>query len=210
MSGKTTGKQFAQLEATLDMIRRSQEEIAPGPAMISWLRILLVPLCIWCGLHGNLQGLFWLTLAAAASDYFDGWLARRMKVSSTPGKTLDMLADKFFLSVMLIFTSGLEGIHIDPVFLLIPAWYHITVALGLTLVSWSIGIPVVAITTSERLTIILSYILVITAAGCVAYTDKSIFKSLIGVTAYATSIAAVLGTVSYFRFSRRLIQRYMK
>ncbi len=167
MSGENPGT----LEAALDMIRRSQEDIPMAPAMVSWVRIILLPLCVWCGWESNFTGMFWLCLIAASSDYFDGWTARRLKLSSTPGKTLDMLADKLFLSVMLILLSR-TGI-IEPVLLLIPAWYHIGVVLGLLIVSWSIRIPVVAITTSERLTIILSYILVVTTAGALAFQGKA-------------------------------------
>ncbi len=196
------------LEAALDMIRRSQEDMPMIPAMVSWVRIILLPLCVWCGWTSNFTAMFWLCLIAASSDYFDGWTARKMKLSSTPGKTLDMLADKLFLSVMLILLSR-TGI-IEPVLMLIPAWYHIGVVLGLLIVSWSIRIPVVAITTSERLTIILSYILVVTTAGSLAYQDKSIFGKISFIASMCSPAAVLLGTVSYFRLSRRLIQRYMK
>lgn len=208
MFSKNGSRQTAQLEAAIDMIKRSQEQLPVGPALISWVRIVLLPLCIWCGWSGNYTGMFWLTLAASASDYFDGWFARRWRQSSTPGKTLDMLADKLFLSVMLIFLAR-QG-AVNTTLALIPAWYHIAVVLGLLMVSWSISIPVVAITTSERLTIILSYILVITSTGVLAYPGKSIFQSLSTITQVFTSIAVILGTISYFRFARRLIQRYVK
>ncbi len=208
MFEKARLRQNAQLEAAVDMIKRSQQQIPIGPALVSWIRIVLLPLCVWCGWNGNYEGMFWLALTASSSDYFDGWFARRSKQSSTPGKTLDMLADKLFLSVMLIFLARLGAVK--PELALIPAWYHITVVLGLLMVSWSLSIPVVAITTSERLTIILSYILVITATGALAYPEKSIFAKLSGITQIFTPIAVILGTISYFRFSRRLIQRYMK
>ncbi len=202
------GRQSAHLEAAMDMIRRSQEQLPLGPALISWTRIVLLPICVWCGLNGSRTSLFWLVLIASASDYFDGWYARRIHGSSTPGKTLDMLADKLFLSVMLILLVK-TGI-IATEWALLPAYYHIAVVLGLLLVSWSIGIPVVAITTSERLTVILSYVLVITAAGSGAFPGKSIFRELTHISLILTPIAAVLGVLSYFRFARRLIQRYVR
>ena len=109
---------------------------------------------------------------------------------------------------MLIFLARLGAIN--GLLAMIPAWYHIAVVLGLLVVSWGIKIPVVAITISERLTIILSYILVLTAAGSLAYPDKSIFFKLCAISGLLTSVAALLGVISYFRFSRRLIQRYMQ
>jgi phosphatidylglycerophosphate synthase len=200
-------KRTRQLSETIDMIRRSQEQLPLIPAIISWVRIVLLPFCIWAGWQSSYVVMFWLCLLAASSDYFDGLIARKMKKSSTPGKTLDILADKLFLAVMLIFLDRLGALN--GIIAMIPAMYHIIVVLGLLVVSWSIRIPVVAITTSERLAIILSYILVLTSAGTLAYPDKSIFFKLSGITGLITSVAVLLAVISYFRFSRRLIQRYM-
>ena len=197
-----------QLNRAADMIKKTQEQLPLLPALVSWIRIVLLPICLWTGWKSDFTAMFWLSFIAAASDYLDGWLARKLKKSTTPGKTLDILADKLFLSVMLIFLARLGAIN--TLLALIPAWYHIIVVLGLLIVSWSIKIPVVAITTSERLTIILSYILVLTASGSMAYPDKSIFLNLTAFAQVLTPVAVILGVVSYFRFSRRLIQRYMQ
>ncbi|MCD4706762.1 MAG: CDP-alcohol phosphatidyltransferase family protein [Candidatus Sabulitectum sp.] len=205
---ETQQRHLEQLSQGIAMIKRSQEQLPIVPALVSWVRIILLPLCIWTGWKSDFIAMFWLCLVAASSDYFDGWTARKMKKSSTPGKTLDILADKFFLAVMLIFLARLGAVN--GLLAMIPAWYHITVVLGLLVVSWSIKIPVVAITTSERLTIILSYVLVLTAAGALAYPEKSIFFKLTWVSQILTPIAAILGVISYFRFCRRLIQRYMQ
>lgn len=201
-------KQLEQLDSAIELVRRSQAQLPVKPALVSWVRIVLLPLCILFGWKGDFTTMFWIALVAASSDYFDGWLARRLKATSTPGKTLDMLADKLFLSVMLVFLTTVEN-GLDPTLGMILAFYHITVVLGLLVVSWSISIPVVAITTSERLTIILSYLLVLTAAGTLAYPDKSIFTSVTKVACILTPIASVMGIVSYFRLSRRVIRRYM-
>ncbi|MCK5785448.1 MAG: CDP-alcohol phosphatidyltransferase family protein [Candidatus Sabulitectum sp.] len=201
-------KHLEQLSRGIAMVKRTQEHLPVLPALVSWVRIVLLPFCLWAGWNEHYIIMFWLCLVAASSDYFDGWLARKLKRSSTPGKTLDILADKLFLSVMLIFLARL-GIP-NGLLAMIPAWYHITVVLGLLVVSWSIKIPVVAITTSERLTIILSYVLVLTAAGTFAYEDKTIFNKLLWVAQILTPISVIFGVVSYFRFSRRLIQRYMQ
>ena len=200
-------KQLEQLDSAIELVRRSQTQIPFKPAFVSWIRIILLPLCILFGWKGDFTAMFWVALIASSSDYLDGWLARRLKQTSTPGKTLDMLADKLFLSVMLVFLARLGAL--DPVLAMIPALYHIVVVLGLLVVSWSINIPVVAITTSERLTIILSYLLVLTAAGTLAYPDKSIFGNITFVASILAPIASIMGAVSYFRLSRRLIRRYM-
>jgi phosphatidylglycerophosphate synthase len=207
MTDTSTIRGLEQLHATLDMLRQSQETIGRWPALVSWARIVILPLCIYQGIHGSYRSMFWLVLLAASTDYLDGWLARRLRRCSTPGKTLDFLADKLFLSVMLIFLSRLGAIN--PILAGIPAWYHILLVLGLLVVSWSIKMPVVAITTSERLTVILSYLLVAATSGALAFHDKTIFAKLSWITSFLTPFAAVLGVISYFRLSRRLIQRYI-
>lgn len=199
--------QSEKLSQAISLIKRTQDDLPLKPALISWIRILLLPLCVYTGWKGDFVVMFWLVLIATASDYFDGKLARKLKQSTTSGKILDMLADKLFLSVMLIFSTRLGALN--STFALIPAWYHITLVIALLVVSWSIKIPVVAITTSERLTVIFSYILVITVAGALAYPDKSIFLKLRNIVAVLTTCSIILAIVSYFRFCRRLIQRYL-
>ncbi len=201
-------RHLEQLSWALETIKKTQEQLPIAPALVSWVRIVLLPFCLWAGWSSNYTVMFWLCIVAASSDYIDGWLARRLKKSSTPGKTLDILADKLFLSVMLIFLARLGAVN--ALLGMIPAWYHIIVVLGLLVVSWSIKTPVVAITTSERLTIIFSYVLVLAAAGTLAYPDKSIFFKITWVAQILTPISVLLGVISYFRFSRRLIQRYMQ
>ncbi len=201
-------KHLEQLSQTAEMIRRTQEQLPFAPALVSWIRIVVLPFCLWTGWNAHYTTMFWLCIIAASSDYLDGWLARRLKKSSTPGKTLDLLADKLFLSVMLIFLARLGAVSSLPG--LIPAGYHITVVLGLLIVSWSIKTPVVVITTSERLAIILSYILVTTAAGTLAYPEKSIFFKFSTIAQVLTPVAVIPGVISYFRFSRKLIQRYLQ
>jgi len=199
--------QSEKIAQAIALIKRTQDDLPIKPALISWVRILLLPLCIYTGWNGDFVTMFWLVLTAAASDYFDGKLARKLKQSTTSGKTLDMLADKLFLSVMLIFSTRLGALN--TIFALIPAWYHITLVVALLVVSWSIKKPVVAITTSERLTVIFSYILVITVSGALAYPDKSIFLKLRNIVAVLTVFSTILAIISYFRFCRRLIQRYV-
>ncbi|MDG5766118.1 CDP-diacylglycerol--glycerol-3-phosphate 3-phosphatidyltransferase [Balneolales bacterium ANBcel1] len=67
------------------------------PNILSLLRILLAPLFVYLYLQ---DAFFWAALGmvvfivAAITDYLDGYLARRLKVSSSLGMFLDPLADK--------------------------------------------------------------------------------------------------------------------
>ncbi len=75
------------------------------------LRVILIPIFIWMILQPNFclraGGLF-LFLAASITDFLDGELARRWKVTSEFGKFLDPLADKFLVISTLIALLYLE------------------------------------------------------------------------------------------------------
>ena len=52
---------------------------------------------------------FFLFTAAAWSDFFDGFLARRYNITSNLGSLLDLLADKVLVSSILIFLVFFSG-----------------------------------------------------------------------------------------------------
>lgn len=80
------------------------------PILLTWLRIALIPIFAlllftpkdWI----NLQTVNWLAAgifaAAAVTDWFDGFLARRWKQTSDFGAFLDPVADKLMVAVALI------------------------------------------------------------------------------------------------------------
>jgi len=75
------------------------------PNLISLSRIFLVLPIIFCITinYVYLALLFFLT--ASLTDYLDGFLARYLKQESVLGANLDLLADKIFVSSLLIFIS---------------------------------------------------------------------------------------------------------
>lgn len=73
---------------------------------ITYLRVVLIPVVMWLLLedpfrhaYGVAAGLF---AFAAATDFFDGYLARRWKATTTLGSFLDTTADKLLVSGVLI------------------------------------------------------------------------------------------------------------
>jgi phosphatidylglycerophosphate synthase len=49
----------------------------------------------------------WLIITGGASDFLDGWVARRFQVASWKGRVLDAFADKLFVfSVLMTFVSA--------------------------------------------------------------------------------------------------------
>jgi phosphatidylglycerophosphate synthase len=64
---------------------------------LSGVRLLLIPVMWWVALLGNGRLVGLGLLLAGASDFLDGYLARRLKQESTRGARLDSLADNLLL-----------------------------------------------------------------------------------------------------------------
>lgn len=75
------------------------------PMMLTFSRILVCPLFIplirWEATWANWAAAL-LFIAASATDYFDGMLARKYKVISNMGKFMDPIADKVLVATVLI------------------------------------------------------------------------------------------------------------
>ena len=80
------------------------------PNLLTWLRILLIPLFVgifyfeksWVSLpNQNLVATVIFTLAAI-TDWFDGWFARKLNQTSAFGAFLDPVADKLMVAAALI------------------------------------------------------------------------------------------------------------
>ncbi|MCK4506004.1 MAG: CDP-alcohol phosphatidyltransferase family protein [Candidatus Aegiribacteria sp.] len=180
------------------------------PALVTWVRLIGVPaiLLVIYRLH-NMKLLFWIILACSISDYLDGWVARRLKQTSYPGKVMDFIADKLFLSVALISLSFSLG-AIDTLSASILAGYHLLMLLALSVISWSILVPVVTITTGERLAVLFSYLLLIVASGKMAFPDKQIFVSLHWPLTVIALLSALVGFLSYIRLLKRMLSRILE
>ena len=83
------------------------------PNSISLGRLLAVPVTIWLIIAGQIQGAFWVFVAAGVSDAVDGFVAKRFGRRTELGRYLDPLADKTLL-VSIYITLGMQG-HL-------PAW----------------------------------------------------------------------------------------
>jgi cardiolipin synthase len=78
------------------------------PNVITFGRIVSVPVTIWLMTAGQFRWAFWLFVGSGVSDGLDGFIAKRFDMRSELGALLDPLADKALL-VCVYVTLGLEG-----------------------------------------------------------------------------------------------------
>mgnify|MGYP001480126589 CR=1 FL=1 len=72
------------------------------PNLLSFLRIGLLPFIVLCLKAGQNQWAMVLMLLAVATDYLDGFLARRLGQVTDMGKIVDPLADKICVNTLTI------------------------------------------------------------------------------------------------------------
>ncbi len=83
------------------------------PNLLTWLRVLAIPLLVgvyYLPVDPNLRDVIATALfvAAALTDWLDGWLARRMGQTSAFGAFLDPVADK-----LIVCTALVVLVHLD-------------------------------------------------------------------------------------------------
>jgi cardiolipin synthase len=97
------------------------------PNTLTWLRIGLIPLFVavfylpdgWVPTHAiNLTATLIFALAAA-TDWLDGWLARRLDQMSAFGAFLDPVADKLMVAAALIVLVDLNRASVDVALIII-------------------------------------------------------------------------------------------
>ncbi len=80
------------------------------PILLTWLRIVAIPLLIaiyylpagWASMHERDVAATLIFMAAAFTDWADGYLARRLNQTSAFGAFLDPVADKLMVAAALI------------------------------------------------------------------------------------------------------------
>ncbi|MGH8741314.1 MAG: CDP-diacylglycerol--glycerol-3-phosphate 3-phosphatidyltransferase, partial [Burkholderiales bacterium] len=95
------------------------------PNLVTWLRIILIPLLIgifylpddWLSPAGKNAAACTVFVVAALSDWLDGYLARALDQASAFGAFLDPVADKLIVAAALIVLLQLE--RVEPVIALI-------------------------------------------------------------------------------------------
>ncbi|HSF85626.1 MAG TPA: CDP-alcohol phosphatidyltransferase family protein [Acidimicrobiia bacterium] len=85
------------------------------PNVVSFVRLLMIPLFLWLLLvRDEVAGAGWLLGIIGATDWVDGYLARRLDQVSEVGKFLDPLADRLAVAAALV--GGLIAGVLEPWF----------------------------------------------------------------------------------------------
>jgi CDP-diacylglycerol--glycerol-3-phosphate 3-phosphatidyltransferase len=99
------------------------------PNQLTLLRIFLTPVFVLLLMSGSplyLQLSLVVFVVAAVTDWYDGWIARKMQHSSRWGKFLDPLADKILSSCALLAFVGLNLVDAWMVWIVIVRDFFIT------------------------------------------------------------------------------------
>jgi cardiolipin synthase (CMP-forming) len=89
------------------------------PLFLTWLRILAIPAFVavlyvpedWIAEKTRNVISMWIFIAAAVTDWFDGWLARRWNQTTSFGAFLDPVADKLMVAAALIVLTEFGRIY---------------------------------------------------------------------------------------------------
>ena len=89
------------------------------PNLITWARLVAVPIVVWLMLADRMAAAFWLFVLAGVSDAVDGYLAKRFNAESVFGSYLDPFADKILLIAVYVLLGHAEYLPIWLVLLVI-------------------------------------------------------------------------------------------
>ena len=111
-------------------VRRSLAQDAVNlPNLLTFARILMIPLCLWCLDQDTPRSGFWAAIVftlAAITDILDGYLARKLNVVSVLGKLIDPLADKLIVMSSLVWMVPLGRIPAWAVIVLLAREFSVT------------------------------------------------------------------------------------
>jgi cardiolipin synthase (CMP-forming) len=140
--------------------------------------------------------------AIGISDVLDGWLARRFKLASQMGATLDAFADKLFQVVLVTFFA----LRAEPAFTPIPIWFLILLVgrdlllgLGWLILQGRIGEVTVIHRIHGKVASVLLFVLLLLVTA-------DIGKTLIDPAIWLITTIVVLSTAAYVRTGFRQLR----
>jgi CDP-diacylglycerol--glycerol-3-phosphate 3-phosphatidyltransferase len=98
-----------------------REDALNLPNLLTMVRVVMIPVVLWLMWQQTREANFWATILyslAAVTDFIDGYLARRMGLTSVLGKFLDPLADKLIVLATLVLMVELGHVPAWPVIII--------------------------------------------------------------------------------------------
>jgi CDP-diacylglycerol--glycerol-3-phosphate 3-phosphatidyltransferase len=126
------------------LARSFRDELWNVPNAVTLVRIAAIPAFLWFTFHDTRLNSFVAALvyaAVSATDFLDGWLARRLGRVTVIGKFLDPLADKLIAMSALVMLVHLGRVGAWVVILLLARDLAVT---GLRTIAMSEGIVIAA------------------------------------------------------------------
>ena len=172
------------------------------PNLITYFRLLSIPFILVFYLSGIyiLQLLaFIIFILAALSDFFDGYLARKLNQTSVLGKILDPIADKLLviLAFMMFINSDLLNTYTTIGILIITAREIIVMTMREITAHQGIMIDVIKLsklkTTLQFISLILLFLVSIT------HNSNIQVINLTNTFIYATAIISLISLVIYIK-----------
>ncbi len=126
------------------MARSLRTEFLNAPNAITLTRIALIPVFLWFTYHESRMDSFTAAVVYAftgATDFLDGWVARRKNLVTVIGKFLDPLADKLIVMAALVMLVHLGRVAAWVVIVVMAREFIVT---GLRTIAMSEGIVIAA------------------------------------------------------------------
>jgi len=124
--------------------RSFRDELWSVPNLVTMARIAAIPAFLVLAYYESRLNSFLAALlyaAVAATDFLDGWLARRLDLETVIGKFLDPLADKLIAMAALVMLVHLGRVGAWVVILVLAREFAVT---GLRTIAMSEGIVIAA------------------------------------------------------------------
>ena len=117
---------------TRNIGKQMRQEAFSIPNLLSYFRLLLIPLFIQLYIRGDFTEALITLAASGLSDIIDGRIARKYNMVTDLGKVLDPVADKLTQCAMMICVAArypamwwLLGIHVVKELIMIVAGYYV-------------------------------------------------------------------------------------
>lgn len=123
----------------------TKEEMLTWPNLFTFVRLLCIPLFLWLLFGPEERGAAaWLLGGLGATDWVDGWIARRFDMSSEFGRLFDPTVDRlmFFVAIPAIIIDGSIPLWVAAlalareVLVAIAAVVAVAVGVGTLAVTW--------------------------------------------------------------------------